>query len=177
VTLWVALLYSVVLTPLRRVTSADLIGLALDSGLCEPRTVLSTGNLVFSAAGTAGALEAVLESAIRRAWGKPIPVLVRSAPELLALLDANPFPELTAEDPTRVAVRLMRAMPEAAVLEQIGARASADEAFAFTDRALWVATTRPFSETRAWRAMAAPRTGIGTFRSVSSLTRIAAAFD
>lgn len=46
---FIALLHSIVLTPERRVIMEDLRALAEELGYREPRTLVSTGNLVFEA--------------------------------------------------------------------------------------------------------------------------------
>ena len=68
---WVALLYSIVLGPGRRVVMADLRALAGELGFERPRTLLATGNLIFEAeAADARAVEARLEPAFAARFGK-----------------------------------------------------------------------------------------------------------
>ena len=45
----VALLYSIVLAPGRRVVMGELRALAMELGFADPRTVLASGNLAFDA--------------------------------------------------------------------------------------------------------------------------------
>ena len=61
----VALLYSVVLTPERRVVMVDLKAMAEDLGFVAPRTLGASGNLIFEAPGRmpVGTIEQKLEPA------------------------------------------------------------------------------------------------------------------
>jgi uncharacterized protein (DUF1697 family) len=174
---WVALLYSVVLPQARRVTSADLTRLAADLGFSSVRTVLSTGNLIFEAGGEEAELAERIEAEVARGWGKAIAVLLRSAPDWRALVAANPFPEQSRLDPSSVAVRVMRAAPDPAVIAALQARCGPDEAFAVTPRALWLASPHQLSLSPLLRAAASPKAGIGTFRNASAIRKIAAALD
>jgi uncharacterized protein (DUF1697 family) len=169
------MLYSVILSADRRVTSAELLALAAMLELGRPRTVLSTGNLVFDSDAGEAELEDRLERTIAGQLGRPIPVFLRRADEVRDLMAANPFPEETRIDPAYVAVRIMRTEPAADVVARIAARASAGERFAASGRSLWVAVPGKLSGSALTRAVAAPWAGAGTFRSASALAKIAGA--
>jgi len=175
--LWVALLYSVTLTPDRRVTSTDLVGLSRALGFHSARSVLSTGNLILEADGGEDDLALMIESELFRTWGRSIPVLLRQAQAWRDLLAANPFPEQSTADPAKVAVRVMRHAPDPADIARLMSRCGPGEAFAATERALWLASEHQLSVSPLQRAMAAPKTGIGTFRNISAVRKIAAALD
>ena len=177
-TCWVALLYSVVLTPSRRVRSADLIDLADNLGFAAARTVLSTNNLIFEASGSEADLAARIEGEMTLIYGKAIPVLLRSADDWRALVAVNPFPDPSRHDPAKVAVRVMRHETDPAMMAKIAARCGADESFAATPRALWLALGQQLSTSPLLRAMgAAARMGVGTWRNASAIRKIAAALD
>ena len=68
---FIALLHSIVLTPDRRVIMEDLRALAKDLGYREPRTLVSTGNLVFEADDVRPhELEVALEEGFEEKFGK-----------------------------------------------------------------------------------------------------------
>ncbi|HYR28602.1 MAG TPA: DUF1697 domain-containing protein, partial [Thermoanaerobaculia bacterium] len=106
---FVALLYSIVLAPGRRVVMAELRAMAAELGRGAPRTLVATGNLVFEAEGDARALEARLERAFAARFGKHIDIIVRDADGWRGLVAGNPFPRASAARPAQVAVRVMRA--------------------------------------------------------------------
>jgi uncharacterized protein (DUF1697 family) len=173
--LQVALLHSVVVTLGRRVRSADLIAVAKAAGAAPVRTVLSTGNLILDTEQDPAALETALEQAVLDLLGKPIPVFVRSETDWHALVAANPFPEATRQDPSRVAVRVMRREPTPAILERIRSAVGEGEAFAVTERALWLSTPDQLSTSALSRAVGARWAGEGTFRNASAIGKILAA--
>ncbi len=172
---WVALLYSVVLTPVRRVKSSDLLELAEVLSLGPAKTVLSTGNLIFQASGVEAELSRRIEGQIAEAWGKPISVLIRSAEDLRRLLAANPFPTQTALDPAKVAVRVMRDPLPADLNTRMSEICSQEEAFALQDRALWIMSQDQLSLSPLARVAGSSKPGIGTFRNASALAKIVAA--
>jgi uncharacterized protein (DUF1697 family) len=173
----VALLYSVVLTAGRRVKSADLFEVVSDAGAEPRRSVLSTGNIILESDRMPALLEQDLERSLLKLLGKPIPVFVRTAAEWRALVAANPFPEATRRDPSRVAARLMRGDPSPAIRDRIAAAAGPGEAFAATDRALWLTTPDQLSTSALTRAVGANWAGAGTFRNASAVAKIMAALD
>ena len=175
-TRWVALLYSVVLSPSRRVTSADLLQLATAIGVLPFKTVLSTGNIIFDADATEADLTHRFEASIARDWGKPIPVLLRTADDWRALVAQNPFAEQSLATPDQVAVRVMRHHPPADLIERLS-RHTTNAAFATTPRALWIASHGQLSQSPLQRAMGSGKLGPGTFRNASAIVRIAAALD
>ena len=68
--IYVALLHSIVLAPGRRVVMSDLRDMAKDIGYKNPRTLVSTGNIVFEAdAALLAEIEAKLESAFKARFG------------------------------------------------------------------------------------------------------------
>lgn len=176
---WVALFYSVVLGPQRRVRSVDLLEVARAAGFHPAGTVLSTGNLLGEAANGRRLVEQRLELAAETVLGKRIAVFCRSAIAFKSLANEPPFSQraLRLADPTRVAVRIMRVAPSPEVIERIASHCEPGDAFCARDDALWLITRRPFSEARLARAVNAAWAGEGTSRSLSALLKIAAALE
>lgn len=172
---WVALLYSIVLTGGRRVVNDDLKAMAADLGLERPRTLLATGNLVFEAEGDARGLEAVIEPAFARAFGRPIDIIVRAGAAWPGLVAGNPFAAAAAERPAQVAVRVMRAPATAELLGRLERYRSAGERLALVGGDLWVDLPHGTAGSRLAGAITPARAGIGTFRNWNTVRRIAAA--
>jgi uncharacterized protein (DUF1697 family) len=172
---WVALLYSIVLGPGRRVVMADLKAMAEGLGLERPRTLLATGNLIFETeAAGARAVEARLEPAFAAAFGRPIDIIVREGTEWPRLMAGNPFPEAAAREPARVAVRVMREpLPEGAEA-RLAAFVGAGERVAVAGGDLWVHLPEGFAPSRLPGAITPKRMGIGTFRNWNTVRRIGA---
>ena len=62
------------------------------AGFCDVRTLLSSGNVVFSARGTSErALKRRIEAAIEKDLGQPLLTFVRSIDALQAVLSSDPY--------------------------------------------------------------------------------------
>jgi uncharacterized protein (DUF1697 family) len=174
---WVALLYSIVLTGGRRVVMADLRALAEELGFHQPRTLLATGNLIFAAdAPDADAVEAVLEPAFAARFGKPIEIIVRDAAAWPRLMQANPFAEAAARQPSRVAVRVMRAPVGRDLLARVEPYRAEGEAIEVVDGDIWVYLPHGVARSRLPGVLTPARAGgAGTFRNWNTVRRIGAA--
>jgi len=100
----IALLRAVNVGGTGKLPMAELRALAEQLEFENPRTYIASGNLVFESALAANKVRAKLEAALATHIGKPVGVVVRSAAELRALLEANPFPDAP---PNRVLVTLL----------------------------------------------------------------------
>lgn len=112
----IALLRAVNVGGTTKIAMADLRAMAAELGLGEPRTLLQSGNLVFTSKDKPAALETLLERETARRLGLTTAYLVRSAREWDAIVAANPFPKEAKSDPSHlVAMPLKEAPPAAAV--------------------------------------------------------------
>ncbi|HET9067689.1 MAG TPA: DUF1697 domain-containing protein, partial [Amaricoccus sp.] len=173
---YVALLYSIVLGPGRRVVMADLRALAEDLGFRRPRTLLASGNLLFEAEAEADGgereIEARLEPAFADRFGRAIDIIVRAGADWPRLMAGNPFPEAAAREPARVAVRVMRAPADAAAVERLTPRLGPGERLAVVGGDLWVHVPQGFAPSRLPGAITPRREGVGTFRNWNTVRRI-----
>lgn len=170
---YVAVLYSIVLGPGRRLVMADLKDMAEGLGLRRARTLVATGNLVFEADGTSpGELEARLEEAFAARFGKLVPILVRTRDEWVALVAGNPFPEESASDGSQVMVRVQRVAPDAAVIEGMAGYCTQGERIVVVGRDIWVHFAGPANLSKLLPALTAKRLGIGTARNWNTARRL-----
>lgn len=176
-TRWVGLLYSTVISPQRRIRSGDLVALAEQVGLAEVRTVLSSGNLIFSSRLDEAAQVDTIGGAVCALYGRDVPVLVRAERDWRALVAANPFPAESRAAPQNVGVRIMAAEPDPSVLERIAAKTAVGEKLAVSARAIWIYTPGDVAKSALFRAMNAAWTGVGTARNASAIQKILAGFD
>jgi uncharacterized protein (DUF1697 family) len=91
VTAYVALLRAVNVGGTSKLPMADLRRIAEDLGLKSARTYIASGNLVFSSDLDELAVRNTLEEALFSHMGKAVPVMVRSAAEMTAVVEAHPF--------------------------------------------------------------------------------------
>jgi uncharacterized protein (DUF1697 family) len=120
VTRLVALLRGINVGKAKRVAMADLRALMEDLGHTDVATVLMSGNVVFSSSkrGTP-ALAKGIEEAIRARLGMEVRVLVRTAAEVQAVLDANPFVDEAATAPNRLQVTFFDGSPDRNLLRPV----------------------------------------------------------
>lgn len=172
---WVAMFYSIVINPSRRMNSADLMNIAREACLEEPRTALSTGNLIVWASGEEGEVEERLEEAAEVVVGRRIPVLCRSVTDFHQLVASNPFHLETPRHAQEIAIRVMRSTPSPDVMERLLSKKESGDHLHLYERTLWLSASKPLIKSRMMRAINASWVGVGTTRSLSSLRKIQAA--
>ncbi len=95
------------------------------AGFSEVRTLLSSGNVVFTARPSSlAALEHRAESAMQSGLGRTFGTFVRSAEHLQALIDSDPFGEFNLPPTAKRVVTFLRSPAEARLklpIEQDGA--------------------------------------------------------
>ena len=135
---FVALLRGINVGGNRKVPMAELRAAALELGLSEPHTFIQSGNLVFASRGKQDGLEGRLERVLAERFGFDVPVVVRDERAWRALVKANPWPALVAEDPAHVLVGLSKAPPRKQAAAELGERAQGKERVALAGGALWI---------------------------------------
>ena len=132
-TAYVALLRAVNVGGTSKLPMSDLRRIADTLGLGDPSTYIASGNLVFSSDHSEAAVRERLEKSVADFMGKHVPVMVRTAAELAALVKANPFPEAPGR---RVLVTFLPEPPPATALEE--ARGVDGERLALGPREIYV---------------------------------------
>jgi uncharacterized protein (DUF1697 family) len=89
----VALLRAVNVGGTGKLPMAELRAMGEACGFAAVRTYIASGNLLFESALPEAEVQAALEARLEIYAGKRVPVLVRSALELAAIVAANPFPD------------------------------------------------------------------------------------
>ena len=96
------------------------------AGFADVRTVLSSGNVVFSArAAPEAALERKAEAAMKKRLGSAFPTIVRSIEALRRMLASDPYEEFRLRPGAKRVVTFLRGEPEARLelpIELDGAR-------------------------------------------------------
>lgn len=115
----------------RQVSMAKLRDLVEGLGYTEVQTVLQSGNVVFDTPRTKAVdLEASLSTAIEAEFGFPVPVLIRTAKQLDAVIDANPFPEALKAEPKFLHVAFASAAVPASAFDDVDRSRFAPDDFA-----------------------------------------------
>ena len=96
----------------RSLPMADLRAALEELGFAGVRTLLQSGNAVFTPPAAPGrTLERRIEAALVERFGLRADVFVRSRADVDAIVAANPFPHEAAHDPARLVVMVLEAAP------------------------------------------------------------------
>ena len=102
----VALLRGINIAAKRRVAMADLRAWLADLGYTDVRTLLQSGNAVFRSDKRQATVRREVEAALAERAGFTIDCVFRTAPELRAVVEANPFGDIVT-DPARYVVSFL----------------------------------------------------------------------
>lgn len=106
---YVALLRGINVGGHKRVPMAELRELFVSLGLADVRTLLQSGNVVFSAQETStSSLEERLERATLERFGFEVAYVVRSRERFLAALASNPLADRAAREPGRTLIMFLK---------------------------------------------------------------------
>ena len=123
----------------RQLKSAELKAAVEGLGFTDVKTLLASGNVVFTADATdAAALERTLHDALFKATGLKSEVFVRSPEEMAAIVAADPFPEATAERPSFVVVTFHRNPVDAAAVASLAENHDGPERMHVAGRELYI---------------------------------------
>src|SRR5690348_16314448 len=90
---YVGLLRAVNVGGTGRLEMSKLRAICSELGFERVETYIQSGNVVFDSGAAEAAVKAKLETRLEDHFGKPMGVLLRSASEMAAVLEANPFAE------------------------------------------------------------------------------------
>lgn len=133
----IALLRGVNMGGHKLVAMSDIVALAGSLGLKDARTLLQSGNLVFSSAKTPSGLQLLLEKALKDRLGLSTQVMVRSGSEWATIVADNPFPAEAKKDPSRYAVLFLKTKPAAEKVADLRACIAGREYFEARGRELY----------------------------------------
>jgi uncharacterized protein (DUF1697 family) len=130
---YVALLRAVNVGGTGKLPMAELRALCESLGFADVRTYIASGNVVFTSKLSEKSVKKKLEDCLETYAGKPVGVVVRSAAELAAVLDANPFKTAAAN---RTLAIFLDAAPPADTLDRLSGHAN--EEIALGSREIYV---------------------------------------
>jgi len=113
---YIALLRGINVGKNKRIAMSGLRELLTDLGYADVRTLLQSGNAVFTSTRRSGdAVAAEIEQAITADLGMDVPVVVRTAKELTSAVQANPL-AADDRDPSRLLVLFLSSAPRNAAV-------------------------------------------------------------
>ncbi len=133
-----ALLRGINVGQAKRIAMADLRALVTALGFGDVQTLLNSGNVVFTASpAKARAAATRIEQAVSDELGVPSRVTVLSAPELTAIIAANPLLGI-ADNPSRLMVSVCASNADARRLEPLQAQSWTPDVLAVGERVAYM---------------------------------------
>jgi uncharacterized protein (DUF1697 family) len=108
---FVALLRGINVGGNKKVPMATLKKTAEKLGFTDVKTLLASGNLIFTTSTSEKTLRALLEKTLAATFKFPIPVIIRSATDIETLIAADPFKGITVDENTRLYVTFLGTPP------------------------------------------------------------------
>ena len=144
---------------------ADLKAMCIALGFTHVQTYIASGNVVLESSETAARVKATLEQSLLAYAGKPVAVMVRSAAEMAAVLNANPCPDGA---PNRVMVIFLDHAPAADTVENVSGRKN--ERVALGEREIYVDYGDGIGDSK----LKVPGAASGTARNMNTVAKLAA---
>ncbi|HLZ75733.1 DUF1697 domain-containing protein [Phenylobacterium sp.] len=162
---YVALLRAVNVGGTGKLPMTELAAMCQAAGHTGVKTYIASGNVVFSSGKSEAAVKADLEARLAAYAGKAVGVMVRTAAEMAAVRDANPFPD--APGNRTVAIFLDGAPPADALAHATGQK---DEDVRLGRREVYVL----YSDGMADSKLKIPAAKTGTARNMNTVAKLAA---
>jgi uncharacterized protein (DUF1697 family) len=115
----------------------DLTALFMKCGCSDVATYIQSGNVVFSAAGSLKLDGATLAARIEKTFGFAVPVILRTADELDAIIRRNPFPKADP-DKERLHVSFLASEPTAEQIAALDPNRSKGDSFCVLRREIYL---------------------------------------
>jgi uncharacterized protein (DUF1697 family) len=163
-TVYVAFLRAVNVGGTGKLAMSDLRALCERVGFKNVQTYIASGNVTFASDLAEAEVKARLEGALKTHAGKPMGVVVRTGPELAAILAANPFPDAR---PNHTLVTFLDNPPPPDSLTKVTGQNA--EEIALGPREIYVHYTDGIANSRLRIAAAT----LGTARNVNTIAKLA----
>ncbi|HQR44964.1 MAG TPA: DUF1697 domain-containing protein [Thermoanaerobaculia bacterium] len=169
---FVAFLRGVNVGKAKRVPMADFRALLSSMGFADVVTHLNSGNAVFRAAkGPSAAHAAAIAGALLQRMAFDVPVIVKAAAELAAIVAENPIEAEAAEHP-RLLVALTQERKALAGLKAIRPLVAPPERFAVGRNAAYLFCPPGIHQSRAWAALLGKAGGAATTRNWATVLKL-----
>jgi len=163
-TRYVALLRGVNVGGTGKLPMSQLQAICRGAGFTRVETYIASGNVVFESRAAPTRVRAALEDRVRAYAGKPVAVIVRSAPEMAAVLRANPFPKA---EPRHTYAIFLNGRPPADALDQVSGRQ--DEELRLGAREIFVLYPSGMGRSK----LRIPAAQSGTARNMNTVAKLA----
>jgi uncharacterized protein (DUF1697 family) len=168
-TKYVALLRAVNVGGTGKLPMSELRAMCESIAFANVRTYIASGNVIFESDRSEAAVKAELERCLQAYAGKPVGVLIRTGPELAAILAGNPFQSAA---PNRTVAIFLDAPPPADTLAGVSGQQT--EEIALGKREIYVHYGNGMAESKL-KIRAATSGTARNMNTVAKLAELAAA--
>ncbi len=171
----IALLRAINVGGRNMVSMSDLRSFVEALGFNDVRSLLQTGNLVFSGSTKTGtALEQLLESEAERRLRLDTTFIVRTAHEWSATIASNPFPKETASDPGHLVVLFLKDAPRPDAIEALRTAIEGPEIIRVVEKQLYAVYSEGIGRSKLTNKLIEDRLGTrSTGRNWNTVLKIA----
>ena len=163
-TKYVALLRAVNLGPHNKLPMADLKSMCQSAGFFNARTYIASGNVIFESKLSESSVKAKLGKCMAIYAGKLVDVIVRTGPELAAVLAGNPF---KSDPPNGVVAIFLDGPPPKDTLKTLTGQG--EEKVALGEREIYVHYGKGMGRTK----LKIPAARHGTARNMNTVAKLA----
>src|SRR4051812_23209323 len=157
---YVALLRGINVGGNKKVPMADLRAMTEAMGFADVKTLLQSGNMVFTGKSTPTAkLEAQLETSTRDEIGVDCSFIVRTEDEWRAIVKANPFAAMAKSDPSHLLLQACKEAPTTSAVNALRVHAVPGEEIRLVGRELFICYPHGVGESKLAAALARPILG------------------
>ena len=156
-----------------RVSMSDLRDLFEGLGFRDVRTLLNSGNVVFSVGNKGGDVLGRIEKALAARLGRTSPVIVLTGDEVVAAVEGNPLGK-EADNPSWLLVVALKSPADAARLKPLLKERWAPEKLAIGKRVAYVWCAKGVAESELWTAVDRALEKTGTARNIATMTKLMA---
>ena len=166
----VALLRGINLGSKRRVAMGDLRELLTDLGYTDVRTVLASGNAIFT--GPKAKAREKLQTALKERFEMDIDVVVKTMDELEAIIAADPYGD-AIDNPTRYFVVFFDSAPKAKALEALEQQDFEPDSFKAGKQELYAWCPEGMQNSKLMKTLAKPGlAGTATVRNWATINKL-----
>ncbi|HLN60655.1 MAG TPA: DUF1697 domain-containing protein [Symbiobacteriaceae bacterium] len=177
-TTYIALLRGINVGGHNIIKMADLRTMLERMGLGFVQTYIQSGNVVFQSEEAEEPLRRAMEEEIKRVFGFDVPVALRTAAELRAILARCPYPAENLLPGESLLVSLLAAAPSPEGVDRLGAVSHEPDEFRLLGRELYLLCRQPIHKSKLTNQFFEKKLGVPvTARNWQTMTKLAALAD
>jgi uncharacterized protein (DUF1697 family) len=160
--------------PTTRVAMANLRALFEDLGFRDVKTLLNSGNVIFSVPKNwRGDLTSRIREALATKLGLTVPVIVLSGAEVAAMVQKNPLSQV-ASNPSWLLLVSLRSRADESKLKPLLQQRWTPEVLALGPRVAYLWCAKGVAKSPLWAAVERALEKTGTARNVATITKLLA---